>query len=65
MSASSHLSHLSVTEFASLVEVAKGFDRRTIPPDDALRLLDLKLIYKLLGLPHITRAGRARIASGS
>jgi hypothetical protein len=56
---------LSASEFASLQEVTKGFEQSAIPEADALRLLDLGLTYKLLGLLRITRAGRGRIASGS
>ena len=58
-------SALSPDEFASLQEVAKGFDQRPIPEVDAVRLLELDLIYKLLGLLRMTGAGRARIASGN
>jgi hypothetical protein len=54
---------LSVSEFASLKEVGKGFDHGSIPEADALRLLDLGLIYNLLGSFRINRAGRLRIAS--
>jgi hypothetical protein len=56
---------LSTGEFASLQEVAKGFDQTPIPEADALRLLELHLIYKLLGMLRMTGAGRARIASGN
>jgi hypothetical protein len=58
-------SALSVSEFSSLKEVAKGVHQCAIPERDARRLLDMELIYKLLGANHITHAGRARIASGS
>jgi hypothetical protein len=56
---------LSPEEFTSLLEVAKGFNQDCIPLDHAQRLIDLKLIYKLLGFLNITGAGRARIAGGS
>ena len=56
-------SALSPDEFASLQEVAKGFDQRQIPEAHALRLLELDLIYKLLGLLRMTGAGRARIGA--
>ena len=51
---------LSVSELASLQEVAKGFDHGSIPVGDATRLLELKLIYKLLGELRLTAAGRLR-----
>jgi hypothetical protein len=62
MSASSYL---SVTEFASLQEVGRGIGHAGIPESHGLRLLDLQLIYRLLGSLHITTAGRVRIARGS
>jgi hypothetical protein len=55
---------LSPGEFASLQEVAEGFDQRPIPEADALRLLELDLIYKFLGFLRMTGAGRERIAKG-
>jgi len=62
MSASSYL---SVTEFASLQEVGTGFHHDAIPESHCLRLMDLHLIYNLLGSLRITTAGRVRIARGS
>lgn len=59
MSASSYL---TVTELASLREVAKDFNQGPVPTADALRLLDLNLVYKLLGDLRITSTGRVRIA---
>ena len=56
---------LSISELSSLIEVAKGMDQSAIAEADAQRLLDLGLIYKLIGLLRITRAGRARISSSS
>lgn len=56
---------LSSSEFASLKVIGEGFDHSTVTEADALRLLDLKLIYRLLGPLRMTHAGRARIISGS
>jgi hypothetical protein len=56
---------LSVSEFASLKTIADSFDHSTVSEADARRLIDLTLIYKLLGSLRITHAGRLRIASGS
>jgi hypothetical protein len=62
MSASSNL---SVTEFASLREIGRGIGHAGIPESHSLRLMELGLIYRLLGSLHITTAGRIRIARGS
>jgi len=56
---------LSASEFASLKAIGASFDHSTVTEADALRLLDLKLIYRLLGSLRMTHAGRARIISGS
>ena len=61
MSASSPL---SATEFASLQEVGSGVCHGAIPEGDGLRLMHLRLVYKLLGHLRITTAGRLRIARG-
>jgi hypothetical protein len=62
MSASSYL---SVTEFASLREVARGIGHGGIPESHSLTLMDLGLIYRLLGSLRITAAGMVRVARGS
>jgi hypothetical protein len=51
-------SQLSELELTSLAEVARGFCHAPIPAIDAKRLLDLKLIYNLLGSYRILAAGR-------
>jgi hypothetical protein len=56
--------HLSASEFASLAEVAKGFDHGRIPAADGARLTELRLTYKLLGDDRLTTAGRVRLAQG-
>jgi len=56
---------LSASEFASLKVIGEGFDHSTVTDAAALRLLDLKLVYSLLGSLRMTHAGRARIISGS
>jgi hypothetical protein len=56
--------YLSVTEFASLQEVGRGVGHGGIPESHSLRLLDLRLIYRLLGSLRVTTAGKARIARG-
>ena len=50
--------HLSEPEWASLAEVGTGFCHAPIPADHARRLLDLKLIYSLLGSYRIMHSGR-------
>jgi hypothetical protein len=50
--------YLSESEWASLAEVGTGFSHAQIPADHAKRLLDLKLIYSLLGSLRIMSAGR-------
>jgi hypothetical protein len=62
MSASNYL---SVTEFASLQEVGRGIGHGGIPESHSMRLMDLRLIYRLLGSLCVTTAGKARIARGS
>jgi hypothetical protein len=61
----SSASALSVSEFASLTEVGSFFLHKAIPAADATRLLDMRLIYNLLGSHRITKAGRARLAIGA
>jgi hypothetical protein len=58
-------SYLSVTEFASLQEVARGIGHGGIPERHSLRLMDLRLIYRMLGSLRITPAGMVRVARGS
>jgi hypothetical protein len=58
-------SYLSLAQFASLKEVAKGFNQGAVPTLDAGRLLELGLIYKLLGDLRLTTSGRVRIADQS
>jgi hypothetical protein len=48
----------------SLQEVARGPFQEPICAADSARLLQLKLIYRLLGDLRITAAGRARLLSG-
>jgi len=54
---------LSEIELASLREVARGFDQRGIPDNHSRKLIELRLIYKLLGSLRITSAGRRHLAS--
>jgi hypothetical protein len=54
---------LSENEFAALQEVARGFDQRSIPESHRRKLIDLRLIYKLLGGLRMTAAGRRHLAS--
>jgi hypothetical protein len=56
---------LSASEFASLKVIGAGFDHSAVTEPDAARLLELGLIYRLLGSLRMTHAGRARIISGS
>lgn len=56
--------HLSESEWASLAEVGTGFCHAPIPVDHAQRLLDLKLIYSLLGSYRIMRSGRDMLRAG-
>ena len=51
---------LSHSELASLQEIGRGLRHESIPHVDAIRLLELHLIYKLLGDLRITTAGRVR-----
>jgi hypothetical protein len=57
-------SRLSTSEFASLAEVGKGFSHGCIPVADGVKLLEMRLIYKLLGENRLTMAGRTRLAQG-
>jgi hypothetical protein len=61
----SSASALSVSEFASLTEIGRSFLHDAIPPNDTTRLLELRLIYNLLGSLRITAAGRARLMLGT
>ena len=56
---------LSASEFASLKAIGASFDHSTVTEPDAVRLVELKFIYRLFGALRITHAGRARIISGS
>ena len=51
---------LSASELASLQEIAKGLSHGSIPEADAVRLVELRLIYRLLGDLRMTSAGRIR-----
>jgi len=51
---------LTVSELASLQEIGRGLRHGSIPEADALRLLELRLIYKLLRDLRMTTAGRVR-----
>ena len=53
---------LSASELVSLLEISKGFFHGSIPEVDAVRLVELRLIYSLLGDLRITTAGRNRAA---
>jgi hypothetical protein len=55
---------LSASEFASLKVIGASFDHSSVSKSDALRLLELNLVYRLLGSLRVTRAGRIRIAGG-
>ena len=52
---------LSASQFASLQEVSKGIFRGPIPNADAVRLVELRLIYRLLGDFRLTTAGQNAI----
>jgi hypothetical protein len=56
-----HGDGLSASEMTSLREVGKGLLHGNIPEEHALRLLHLRLIYKMLGDLHITTAGRTAL----
>jgi hypothetical protein len=58
------LAPLSPVEYGALLEVGKGFAHEKIPLEDAVRLMDLGLIYSLLGSHQITAAGKSRLAAG-
>jgi hypothetical protein len=58
-------SPLSTSELASLREVGKGFAHGKIPKNDEKRLLELRLVYMLLGNSRITAAGRRRLLLGN
>ena len=50
--------YLSKPEWESLAEVGTGFCHAAIPADHAKRLLELRLIYSLLGNYRIMSSGR-------
>lgn len=52
---------LSNEELTSLKEVNRGAVQRAIPATHAEHLLELGLIYRLLGSLRITSAGMARL----
>jgi|SRR5579859_1274323 len=51
---------LTHSELASLQEIGRGLRHGSIPEADALRLVELRLIYRLLGDLRMTTAGRIR-----
>ncbi len=55
---------LSASEMSSLREVAKGVFQQPIPQPDVSKLLELGLVYWLLGGLRVTAAGRARTHTG-
>ena len=55
---------LSPLEFASLQEVAKGFNQRRIPDLHRERSIELRLIYNLIGGLRMTAQGNARLRIG-
>jgi hypothetical protein len=52
---------LSPAELASLAEMGTGLLHKAIPASHTARLLELALIYGLLGDLRITKAGRLRL----
>jgi hypothetical protein len=54
-------SSLTPSELISLKEVSRGPFQAAIPQADGSRLLQLKLVYKMLGELRITMAGRDRL----
>lgn len=56
---------LSDTELTSLKEIAKGVHQRPVSTEHAQRLLDLKLVYKILGDLRITAKGRSVVIAAS
>ena len=57
-------SPLTISELASLRQVARGVFQDRICAADTERLTRLKLIYILLGDLRITAAGRAKLRRG-
>jgi hypothetical protein len=57
--------YLTEHEWASLAEVGTGFCHAPISLDHTNRLLELKLIYNLLGSCRLTTAGRQMLQSRS
>jgi hypothetical protein len=51
----------SEEELLSLREIAKGFNKGPIPHAHALRLLELKMVYSLLGDLRLTTLGRTSL----
>jgi hypothetical protein len=56
--------YLTEAEFASLTEVGTGFCHDQISIEHAAHLLDLRLIYSLLGNLRITTAGQLMLHAG-
>ena len=52
---------VSDSELLSLREIAKGFNKGPISHTDAVRLLELNLVYCLLGDLRLTTQGRSRL----
>jgi hypothetical protein len=55
------LAEVSDLELLSLREIARGFNKGQVPLAHALRLLELDLIYSLLGDLRITTLGRSHL----
>lgn len=56
-------SQLSPDELFSLKEIGKSFLHKHIPDAHAEHLLELRLIYRLLGTYRITGAGKELLAT--
>ena len=57
--------YLTEAEFESLAEVGTGFLHEAIPDDHAEHLLELGLIYNLLGSVRITISGRHMLSAAN
>jgi hypothetical protein len=55
---------LSPAEIGSLKEIGRGAYHAPVPKPHAENLLDLKLVYQLLGDLRITTAGRLYLQQG-
>ena len=53
---------LSASELASLREIGRGPIRRSVPDADEARLVELGMVYRLLGDLQITSYGQALIS---